>query len=62
MALILGQGMAAWMKACSRIASSTPNNLHRYPTIAIALPNDLRSEVVLVLAAMALNQAPEVYS
>ena len=62
MALFLGQGMVAWMEASSWIVSTTPDNLFRYPTIAGALPHDLRSEVVLVLAAMALNQAPEVHS
>ena len=60
MALFLGQGMVAWMRACSWASSATPDNLRRFPTIAAPLPNDLRGEVVLVLAAMALNQAPEI--
>lgn len=61
MALFLGQGMVAWMHACSWVASTTPDNLRRFPTVSGPLPNDLRGEVVLVLAAIALNQAPEVY-
>jgi hypothetical protein len=61
MALFLGQGMVAWMQACSWVASTTPDNLRRCPTVSGPLPDDLRGEVVLVLAAMALNQAPEVH-
>jgi hypothetical protein len=61
MALFLGQGMVAWMHACSWVASTTPDNVRRCPTVSGPLPNDLRGEVVLVLAAMALNQAPEVH-
>ena len=57
MALFLGQGMVAWMRACSWVSSTAPDNLRRCPTAAAPLPNDLRGEVVLVLAAMALNQA-----
>jgi hypothetical protein len=49
------------MHACSWVASTTPDNLRRFPTVSGPLPDDLRSEVVLVLAAMALNQAPEVH-
>ena len=59
MALFLGQGMVAWMQACSWVASTAPDNLRRCPTVGGPLPDDLRGEVVLVLAAMALNQAPE---
>jgi hypothetical protein len=62
MALFLGQGMVAWMEAWLWIVSTTPDNVFRYPTIAGPLPHDLRSEVVLVLAAMALNRAAEVHS
>lgn len=60
MALFLGQGMVAWMRACSWVSSTASDNLRRLPPVAAALPNDLRGEVVLVLAAMALNQAPEI--
>jgi hypothetical protein len=61
-ALLLGQGMVAWMQACSWVSSATTlDNLCRRPTVSGPLPDDLRGEVVLVLAAMALNQAPEVY-
>jgi hypothetical protein len=58
MALFLGQGMVAWMRACSWVSATAPDNLRQCPTAAAPLPNDLRGEVVLVLAAMALNQAP----
>jgi hypothetical protein len=58
MALFLGQGMVAWMRACSGVSSTLPDNLRRCPSAAARLPDDLRGEVVLVLAAMALDQAP----
>ena len=61
MAILLDQGMVAWMLACSWVASTHPNNLQRCPSIAAPVPDELRGEIVLVLAAMALNQAPEVY-
>ncbi len=60
MALFLGQGMVAWMRACSWVSSTAPDNLRLAPTAPTPLPNDLRGEVVLVLAAMALNQALEI--
>jgi hypothetical protein len=61
MAIFLDQGMVAWMLACSWVASTNPNNSRRCPTTAPPLSNELRGEIVLVLAAMALKQAPEVY-
>ena len=61
MAIFLDQGMVAWMLACSWVASTNPDNSHRCRTTAAPLPDELRGEVVLVLAAMALKQAPEVY-
>jgi hypothetical protein len=61
MAIFLGQGMLAWMLACSWVASTNPDNAHRYPITAAPLPDELRGEMVLVLAAMALKQVPEVH-
>ena len=60
MALFLGQGMVAWMLACSWVASTGPDNSRQCPTV-LPLPDDLRGEIVLVLAAMALKQAREVH-
>ncbi len=60
MAIFLGQGMVAWMLACSWVASTNPDNVRRCQTTAAPLPNELRGEIVLVLATMALKQAPEV--
>jgi hypothetical protein len=60
MALFLGQGMVAWIRACSWVSSTAPDNLRQCQAAAAPLPNDLRGEVVLVLAAMVLNQAPEI--
>lgn len=61
MAIFLGQGMVAWMLACSWVASTNLDNVRRCPITATPLPDELRGEIVLVLAAMALKQAPEVY-
>jgi hypothetical protein len=61
MAIFLDQGMAAWMLACSWVASTNPDNVRRSPIGFVPLPNELRGEIVLVMAAMALKQAPEVY-
>lgn len=61
MVIFLDQGMAAWMLACSWVASTNPANLRRCPTTTAPVPDELRGEIVLVLAAMALKQAPEVY-
>jgi transposase len=57
MAIFLDQGMLA----CSWVASTNPDNSRRCPTTAPPLSNELRGEIALVLAAMALKQAPEVY-
>jgi len=61
MAIFLGQGMVAWMLACSWVAFTNPDNVRRCPIITAPLPDELRGEIVLVLAAMALKQAPEVH-
>lgn len=61
MAIFLDQGMVAWMLACSWVASTDPGKARRCPTSAVPLPDELRGEIVSVLAAMALKQASEVY-
>jgi len=61
MTIFLDQGMAAWMLACSWVASINPDNSHRCPITAAPFSDELRGEVVLVLTAMALNQAQEVH-
>src|SRR6516165_523136 len=61
MAIFLGQGMVAWMLACSWVASPNPDSVRRCPITAAPLPDELRGEIVLVLAAMALKQTQEVY-
>jgi hypothetical protein len=60
MALFLGQGMVAWMRACSWVPSGLPHNSPSSAIDAVPLSNDLRGEIVIVLAAMALRQAPEI--
>ena len=61
MAIFLGQGMVAWMLACSWVASPNPDSVRRCPITAAPLLDELRGEIVLVLAAMALKQTQEVY-
>jgi hypothetical protein len=61
MAIFLDQGMVAWMLACSWVGSTNPDKPRRCPTTVAPLPDELRGEIVLVLAAMALKQAPEVH-
>ena len=53
LALLQHRGMVAWMKAWSTYA---PRELERPPAVAGAgvLPSDLKGEVTLVLASMAL--------
>jgi hypothetical protein len=60
MALLLGQGMMAWMQACCWVPPPAPNYSRPHPARVLALPDDLRGEIVLVLAAMALKRAPEI--
>jgi len=62
MAIFLDQGMVAWMLACSWAVSTTPDNVRRCPITTAPLPDELRGEIVLVLAAMALKQVTEVHS
>jgi hypothetical protein len=61
MAILLNQGMVAWMLACSWVPSTSPDNSRRCLTAVAPLPNELRREIVLVMAAMALKQSPEVH-
>jgi hypothetical protein len=61
MAIFLGQGMVAWMRACSWVASTNPDNVRRCPITAAPLLDEFRGEIVFVLAAMALKQAQEVH-
>ena len=55
MALLLGQGMAAWMKACSA-TFAVPASGCIPPATPVPLASDLHGEVVRVLASMALGQ------
>src|SRR5215469_5836326 len=55
MALLLGQGMPAWMKACSA-TFAVPASGCIPPAAPVLLASDLHGEVVRVLASMALGQ------
>jgi hypothetical protein len=54
LALFLRRGMAAWLTACAPLARPI-DVAHRRPTQEDRLPPDLRTEVALVLAEMALT-------
>jgi hypothetical protein len=62
MALFLDQGMVAWMRACSWAVFTNPHNSRKCLSPADGLSDDVRGEIVLVLAAMALRRASEVYA
>jgi hypothetical protein len=61
MAIFLGQGLAAWMLACCWVTCTNSDSVRGCPITAAPLPDDLRGEIVLVLAAMALKQTLEVH-
>jgi len=53
--LFLGQGMAAWMKACSATLT-VPSKRCLPPAVTATVVSDLHTEVVQILASMALGQ------
>lgn len=61
MALLLGQGMVAWMQACSWIPSTASHNSPLLPACNLPVPHGVRGEIIMLLAAMALRQVPEVH-
>jgi hypothetical protein len=57
MALLLRQGMAAWMKAWMESTPRVPDD--RRTTPAAALPENGHHEIVAILATMALSHCQE---
>ena len=55
MFLLLEQGMAAWMRACSATLA-VPSNEYLQPAVPVTVVSDLHGEVVRILASMALGQ------
>ncbi len=55
MSLLLGQGMAVWMKACFATLA-VPSNRHLQPAVPVTVVPDVHGEVVRILASMALGQ------
>jgi hypothetical protein len=55
MFLLLEQGMAAWMRACSATLA-VPSNGYLQPAVPVTVVSDLHGEVVRILASMALGQ------
>lgn len=58
-ALFIGQGMAAWMDACAALTSVAEPGPRASAPPPVPLPSDLRGELVMVLARMALAQPIE---
>lgn len=56
LALFIRRGMAAWLTACAPVARSL-EALSRVPVAQDRVPPDLRTEVAMVLAEMALSAA-----
>jgi hypothetical protein len=56
LALFVRRGMAAWLTACAPLAH-TIEAPHRKPAEMDRVPPDLRTEVAMVLAEMALTAA-----
>jgi hypothetical protein len=61
MALLVGQGMVAWMQACSWVPSTASQNSLLLPTCHFPVPHGVRGEIIILLAAMALRQVQEVH-
>ena len=55
MSPLLGQGMAAWMRACSATLA-VPSSGYLPPAVPVPLASDVQGEVVRILASMALGQ------
>jgi len=55
LAVFARRGMAAWLAACAPLSRSLANKVHREPASQNAVPADLRTEVAMVLAEMALT-------
>src|SRR6516162_9160309 len=55
LALLLGQGMAAWMKACSATLP-IPSQERSVPTAPVIWASELYTEAIRILASMALGQ------
>ena len=56
LALFIRRGMAAWLTACASLARPLEAS-RRKPTEVDRVPPDLRTEVAMVLAEMALTAA-----
>jgi hypothetical protein len=61
LAVLLRQGVAAWMDAWSRVPAPPPRATGNRGSMAV-LPDSTSAEVVRVLAAMALGHIQEVHA
>ena len=60
LAVLLGQGLAAWMKAWSMLPSAPTRSSETESTRPWPVPEGMSTEVVRVLVAMTLGHVPEV--
>ena len=58
-ALVIGQGMAAWMEACAALTPGPEAGSVTSAPPPVPLPSDLRGELVMVLARMVLARPIE---
>jgi hypothetical protein len=60
LAVIVRQGMAAWMEALSQPAAFATARVREQSRSDVAVPLDLRAEATRILAAMAVGSLQEV--
>jgi hypothetical protein len=59
LALLVRQGMKGWIEASSHCGSGLPTKSQNHTGSTAVVPLDLRGEVVLILAGMALSSRGE---
>ena len=60
LAVLVGQGMAAWMEALSQPAAVVSERVHQQCRSDLVVPLDLRAEAARILTAMAVGNFQEV--
>jgi hypothetical protein len=59
LAILLRQGLAAWVEQWSKVPAPAPSTERSRPS---PLPDSTSTDLINVLAAMALSQIPEVHA
>ena len=60
LAVFLRQGLRAWMRACGSVLTPSVNQLAQ-PAPGSSMPFDVRTQTVLILAAMLLGNRSEAH-